>query len=117
MSLKSYIGRQLIALDQALNTLFGGREDETMSSRFGRGKAAGDWGSKVACDVLDVLEKDHCGKSVEFDAEGLPDAHHLDVVRRLTAEEKEAFDRAFRNSVSSTIGGTGVRGSKSSEVG
>lgn len=74
---KGYLRRQLIALDQAFNVLTNGDPDETLSSRLGRDKASGSGFADAACGVLDVLEEDHCEKSIEADAEGNPSAHHL----------------------------------------
>lgn len=77
MSLWGYLRKQLIAIDQLFNTAAGGEPDETISSRLGRDQKAGDEFAGAACKVLDVFEKDHCAISVEFDANGNPDAHHL----------------------------------------
>lgn len=74
---KAYVRRQLIALDQAFNTAVGGNPDETFSSRMGRDKVAGGEFADGVCAVLNVLEKDHCEKAIEFTTTGEPDAHHL----------------------------------------
>ena len=83
---KGYIVRQLIALDQAFNTLTGGQPDETLSSRLGRKEQTGDQFADVACDILDVFEQDHCKKSIEFTTTGEPDAHHLTGKGGLTGQ-------------------------------
>lgn len=57
-----------------MNVLFGGDEDETMSSRMG--KMVRQWKQKPSnkgryllsiciCKFLNLFEKDHCEKSVE----------------------------------------------------
>ena len=52
----------LVGMDQALNALTGGSEDQTVSGRAydaqGKGKA---WGC-VLCRLLDLFDKDHCKK-------------------------------------------------------
>lgn len=52
----------MVGLDQSLNALTGGSEDQTISGRAyeaqGKGKA---WGC-VLCKVLDWFEKGHCAK-------------------------------------------------------
>jgi hypothetical protein len=40
--MKQYVWRLLIAIDQLLNTLFFGDEDETISSRLGKRMLKGD---------------------------------------------------------------------------
>lgn len=72
---KNYAYRVAIALNQTLNTLTGGQEDETLSSRWGRGRTKGF--SKFACAVLDKLQPCHCAESIERGPDGLPLAHQL----------------------------------------
>jgi hypothetical protein len=76
-AVKCYLVRQLIALDQAVNTLLDGEPDETLSSRLGRAEQKGSRFATEACEVLDVVEKDHCATSIEFDKDGNPKPHHL----------------------------------------
>lgn len=76
----SYVGRVIISLDQLGNTLIpGGKPDETLSSRMGRALRGGKPNkiTKITCDVLDVVDKDHCVDSIEFTPDGKPDPHHL----------------------------------------
>jgi len=64
---KTYVWKILVSLDQTLNTLLGGKPDETISSRAA--KAARDkkrWGC-VLCKLLNYLHKDHCEKVIELD--------------------------------------------------
>lgn len=82
MSLWRYLRCQAVALDQALNALLGGAPDETLSSRLGRGKAKGDDFSADVCAVLDVLEEQHCEKSIEYLPDGTPNPHDLPRVER-----------------------------------
>jgi hypothetical protein len=69
--IKRYIWNVLISLDQLANTLTGGYPDETFSSRMGKRARKGDRLGICVCKVLNVLERDHCEKSIERD-EGLP---------------------------------------------
>lgn len=56
--------RLAIAFDQLANAATGGSEDETISSRAHRARSEGRrWGC-VLCKLLDLIEKDHCGKSL-----------------------------------------------------
>ena len=72
MSDESYFVRILISIDQFFNTLTGGDEDETISSRMG--KAVEDkkncWLCQTLCSVLHWIDPNHCQKSIERD-EGL----------------------------------------------
>jgi hypothetical protein len=66
------------ALNQLLNTLTGGQEDETLSSRWGRNRRKkGKWFDRAACWLLDKIEPCHCVTSIERDAAGRPLAHQL----------------------------------------
>lgn len=74
----------LIALDQLGNALAFGHPDETISSRLGREKKYGDKAGDLGCAVLDALQADHCGLSIEETPEGETDPHHLGrVIREL----------------------------------
>ncbi|MDC7699584.1 hypothetical protein [Vogesella indigofera] len=57
--------------DQMLNAAWGGSEDETISSRAGKGARAGIWHWCLLCRLLDWLDPGHCQKSIETD-EGRP---------------------------------------------
>jgi hypothetical protein len=68
-SIGTYVVRNLIALDQLLNTVLGGDPDETVSSRAAKARARGvTWGC-VLCRALDAVHRDHCTRSLEY-AEG-----------------------------------------------
>lgn len=69
-----YIFNNLVSLDQGLNTIAGGDEDETISSRLGKIKDANGgkipWYRPVAQILewgLDTIQKDHCEKAIEAD--------------------------------------------------
>jgi hypothetical protein len=69
---KRYIWNLLIAIDQFFNTVFGGDPDETISSRMGKHVAKRDCPvCNFLCGLLNLIDKDHCKKSIEPD-EGLP---------------------------------------------
>jgi hypothetical protein len=72
---KGYGWRVLVSLNQTLNVLTGGDPDETLSSRWGRGRKRGF--AKFACWVLDRLKPCHCATAVERDEAGAPLAHQL----------------------------------------
>jgi hypothetical protein len=59
--------RVAVAHDQAANAALGGSEDETISSRAGKGAQRGVWHWCVLCRLLDVLDKGHCAASIEPD--------------------------------------------------
>jgi hypothetical protein len=69
-----YILNNLLAIDQGMNAIAGGDEDETISSRLGKIQAAhgGEipvyrpWARLIA-HCLDALQKDHCKKAIEAD--------------------------------------------------
>ena len=64
---KRYLINILVALDQLLNTIFGGDPDETMSSRAGKDRDRGRIVGCILCKFLDIFERDHCTKSIERD--------------------------------------------------
>lgn len=65
--MKDYFLRILISIDQLANTILGGNEDETISSRAAKAQLSGKkWGC-VLCKLLDALDKNHCEKSIEMD--------------------------------------------------
>lgn len=65
--MKSYGSRIAVAIDQLFNALFGGDEDETISSRAYKAHLEGRlWGSFLY-KLLNFLDKNHCENSVEWD--------------------------------------------------
>ena len=65
--MKDYFLRILISIDQLANTILGGNEDETISSRAAKSKLSGKkWGC-VLCKLLNKIDKNHCEKSIEMD--------------------------------------------------
>ncbi len=67
---RRYFRRILISLDQLLNTLFGGDEDETISSRLGKKARTGNIYAKVACWLIGKVffhNTRHCSASIEED--------------------------------------------------
>ena len=65
--MKEYFWRVLVSLDQFVNTIFGGFEDESISSRAAKAERNGKkWGC-VLCKILDKIDKDHCNKNIELD--------------------------------------------------
>lgn len=69
--LRQYILNILISLDQLVNVLIGGKPDETISSRAGKGRLEGSIFWTYAADFIDLLfyplEKNHCFNSIEWD--------------------------------------------------
>lgn len=63
--------RVFVGADQVLNAALGGSEDETISSRAGKGARRGIWHWCLLCRVLDWIDKGHCARSIEAD-EGKP---------------------------------------------
>lgn len=55
-----------LALDQTFNALFGGDEDESISSRAGKRVDTQKW-AYYLCRMLHILDPDHCEKSIEKD--------------------------------------------------
>lgn len=72
-----YTARIFVALDQLLNTMFGGDEDETMSSRLGKDARRGRFVGCVLCKMLDWIDKDHCEKAIERDEGKRPGQYNL----------------------------------------
>lgn len=59
--------RLAVSYDQLANTVLGGSEDETISSRAGKAARKGKrWGC-VLCKVLDWFQPNHCELSIEPD--------------------------------------------------
>ena len=65
--MKLYFLKLLVAVDQLVNTIFGGSPDETLSSRWGKGARRGCKVCSFLCNILDVFEENHCEKSIEKD--------------------------------------------------
>jgi len=64
-----YFWRVLLAIDQLGNTLIGGSEDETISSRMGKA-VEGRKNCKICyllCWVLNWIDPNHCQKAIERD--------------------------------------------------
>lgn len=59
--------RLAVAHDQLANAAFGGDEDETISSRAGKGARRGERKWCLLCRLLDKLDPGHCEKSIEHD--------------------------------------------------
>lgn len=63
--MKSYVKRLALSVDQLVNTITGGDEDETISSRVGRNAVAGKWWALILERVIDAfLGKGHCRKAI-----------------------------------------------------
>lgn len=89
-----YLGRLLIAADQFLNALANGFPDETFSSRMGRRRKNGDKGAAAVCVVLDAIQENHCGMSIEETPEGETDAHHLGhVIHEIPRDESKRLTK------------------------
>jgi hypothetical protein len=63
----SYFRRLFVSVDQLLNVVFGGHEDETISSRIAKDRRRGKKFACVLCRVLDWLDPHHCEKAIERD--------------------------------------------------
>lgn len=63
----SYFRRLFVAADQLLNVIFGGDEDETISSRIAKDRRRGRKFACFLCKILDWLDPDHCEKAIERD--------------------------------------------------
>ncbi len=77
----SYFRRLFVVLDQLLNVIFGGDEDETISSRIAKDRRRGRKFACVLCRILDWLDPDHCEKAIERD-EGKRPGQYDDPRRR-----------------------------------
>lgn len=62
-----FIHRNLIALDMLGNTLTGGHDDETISSRSARAAERGNWLGKLISSGLNLIQKDHGAKAIAGD--------------------------------------------------
>lgn len=57
----------LVAFDRFVNVVFGGRADETISSRSAKARRDGKaWGC-ILCKLLDRLDPNHCDLSLKTD--------------------------------------------------
>ena len=63
----SYFRRLFVAADQLLNVVFGGHEDETISSRIAKDRRRGKKFACILCRVLDWIDPHHCEKAIEKD--------------------------------------------------
>ncbi len=63
----TYFRRLFVVLDQLLNVIFGGDEDETISSRIAKDRRRGRKFACFLCRILDWLDPDHCEKAIERD--------------------------------------------------
>lgn len=69
--------RVFVGADQTLNAAIGGSEDETISSRAGKGARMGIRRYCLLCRLLNVVDPGHCENSIEPEgSESLP------VIRR-----------------------------------
>lgn len=59
--------RVFVGADQTLNAAMGGSEDETISSRAGKGAKQGVWRYCLLCWLLAQIDPDHCMRSIEPD--------------------------------------------------
>lgn len=59
--------RVAVGFDQVVNAGFVGSEDETISSRAGKGARKGIWHWCMLCKFLHWLDPHHCEKSIEPD--------------------------------------------------
>ena len=65
----SYGWRILLSIDQFFNTLTGGDEDETISSRMGKAveRKKDCWFCHTVCKMLHWIDPHHCQDSIERD--------------------------------------------------
>jgi hypothetical protein len=63
----TYFRRLFVSVDQLLNVIFGGDEDETISSRIAKDTRRGRKFACFLCRILDWLDPDHCEKAIERD--------------------------------------------------
>jgi hypothetical protein len=59
--------RLAVSFDQLANTVFGGNEDETISSRAGKEARKGKRWACLLCKLLDRFDPDHCERNIESD--------------------------------------------------
>lgn len=63
----TYFRRLFVASDQLLNVIFGGDEDETISSRIAKDHRRGRKFACVLCRILGWIDPHHCEKALERD--------------------------------------------------
>ena len=63
----SYFRRLVVAVDQLLNVILGGDEDETISSRIAKDNRRGRKFACFLCKILDWIDPHHCEKAIERD--------------------------------------------------
>ena len=63
----SYFRRLFVAVDQLINAILGGNEDETISSRVGKDARRGKPFACVLCRALHWIDPFHCEKAIERD--------------------------------------------------
>ena len=68
----NYFVRIMLSIDQFFNTITGGSEDETISSRMGKAleNKKDCWFCVVTCKMLHWIDPNHCKDAIEED-EGL----------------------------------------------
>ena len=62
-----YLHNVLISIDQFLNTISGGKPDETISSRLAKARRSGSMAATAICAIIDSIDRDHCLTSIEED--------------------------------------------------
>jgi hypothetical protein len=62
-----YLARIFVSVDQLVNVIFGGDEDETISSRIAKDQRRGRKFACFLCKLLDIIDKNHCEKAIEKD--------------------------------------------------
>lgn len=65
--IKRYVRNVAVAVDQLLSALTGGDPDETISSRLGKAQRRGQPFACIACRLLDLIQRNHCARSIEDD--------------------------------------------------
>jgi len=63
---EQYGFKMLVSFDQTGNTILGGDEDETVSSRAGKRQHEQAW-AKGLCNILDKVDPGHCDRYIEKD--------------------------------------------------
>ncbi len=63
----AYVHKVLVALDQLVNVICGGHDDETISAHWERMKYEGKWLGRLGCWCLNKLEANHGHLAVEGD--------------------------------------------------
>jgi len=68
-NLNKYIKNNFIAIDQRINALLFGDEDETISSRMGKHliKKKDCFICRIICGLLNKIDLNHCQDSIEYD--------------------------------------------------